>query len=367
MFCWLCMCVCKTMFENSANSMMHSMFGISKLQVRALFERVAEKMNAVNERPRHEDLRAFYSSFAAVATGVTWDQLVEMQPCWLTRVEAPVSERVLRDDFKRVVLLLERFPLMNPELRFRYYHPAFPAVTAMLDATVVHVRSRRPCEVAAQVATKDANYSGKHKMICFKAEVWCTMNGIPIAFRGVTEGSVHDTRLFKSGRCADGTREHLLDHAKGEYWLADLGYQGCAHCLVPFKHAAGQEDLPAAEKKFNTHHARIRSRIERLFALLDVFRCFTYCEHEAEWLTGAFRIALNALHVILASKPQYSDCATFTAQEAKAALHHEECWCDKGCGVHPDTTAQRVTVMTAIQEQRLAYAPKKPAKRARSI
>jgi len=70
---------------------------------------------------------------------------------------------------------------------------------------------------------------------------------------------------------------------------------------------------------------------------------------------------------ILASKLQESDCATFTAQEAKAALPHEECWCDKGCGVHPDSSAQRVTVMTAIREQRLAYAQKKPAKRARSV
>jgi len=107
-------------------------------------------------------------------------------------------------------------------------------------------------------------------MICFKTDVWCRMNGILIVFRDVTEGSVHDSRLFQTGRCADGTREHRLDHAKGEYWLADSG----AHCLVSFTHAARHEELPEAEQKaLHTHHARIQSHIEQLFAVVDVFRC----------------------------------------------------------------------------------------------
>eukprot|EP00760_Papus_ankaliazontas_P001030 PhM_4_TR10357/c6_g1_i1/m.80295 len=144
----------------------------------------------------------------------------------------------------------------------------------------------------------DQNYSGKHGLICLKFEMYVTVGGVPFFFRGPVAGSVHDARLYSQ------SEEPLFKHNPDEIFLGDLGYIGCAHFLCPFKKSSRQ---PLTTKKtiFNKNISNIRSRIERYFSFINIFRCFQFCDHNERWLKDAMTIVTNVMYCILANNVQY--------------------------------------------------------------
>lgn len=199
-------------------------------------------------------------------------------------------------------------------------------VTAQVDGTVIPVRQREKIKVwntdDEAWQSRDLNFSGKHGEICVKFEVWATMDGIPFWVRGGVPGSWHDARLF------DSHRFPFFEHFENELFCADLGYLGLDHCWCPekAKHGVAMTDDDA---KFNQRHSLLRSRIEQLFAWLDVFRVFSFCDHNEEYLHGAVSIATNIFYSIYGCAQAYSDCGTGFDQFANTS----RCLCHIGCGV----------------------------------
>ena len=289
------------------------MYGVSSEQVTHIWGRMQETMPT-----QPSDLRALHSSLFLLATNVSWDQLADCQPLWTS---SGVNERTLRRDFNRIGDLFLAHPLMNPMLRFSHTIPWMEQVTVIVDATTVQCRAKREVRRGRdddenEPVIVDRTYSGKTRTRCFKIEIHTTMCGVPIFARRCVAGSMHDARLFKEG-------SKLYQHYTWETFLVDLGYEGCGHVLTPFKRRRG-EQLSADDALFNKKHGLVRSRIERLFSFMDLFRCFWHTEHNEKWLDRAVAIVLNVFYSLFASQPQYGDAvpldlASLEKQSAGAA------------------------------------------------
>jgi hypothetical protein len=268
------------------------------------------------------------SSLCAAATAVTWDQLAEMQSLWLDADQACVDERSLRRHWDAVVLLIELRPIMNPLLRYQHMHPCFPKVTCMLDGSVIPVCSRMEQMVwdrtNERYVKQDRAYSGKHGTICVKVEVWTTLDGIPLFVRGGVPGSWHDAKLFTS----DSAK--IFPHAAWELFLTDGGYVGCDHCLCPYQRKAGL-DLNENQSWYNDRHALVRSRVERLFAFLDVFKIMSYCDNDAKFVLGAVTLACSAFFLLVCNRlwsnivggsPQFWNAGVLVQQRLWGRVRH---------------------------------------------
>jgi hypothetical protein len=147
----------------------------------------------------------------------------------------------------------------------------------------------------------------------------------------------------------------LFRHYKGEYFLGDYGYDGCSHCLVPFKHADVNIPLPDKERHFNRIHRTVRSRVERLFAFFDVFRFFGYTAHEEAWVMNAVIIVVNLFYLLYCTQPHYTDT---TEDQHLNDGTHEECFCSIGCGVPVGIAEQRKKCYEEIIRRGVSYEPK---------
>ena len=315
-----------------------SVFGISRAQAGVIWGLLRERITD----PHRGDERAWYSTLAAMSTALPWETLVTMQPLWLASSEPAIGERQLIRDFDRIYSVLKEHPLANSDIRYAHLLDELPNVTCIVDGTVIPVRQRNKEDVwddaLQRYKTVDRNYSGKHKEICLKVEFWVDLAGVPIFCRGAVPGSCHDARLFKE----PPTGEKLLPHFINEYFLCDSGYEGCPHCITPYKKHP-HEELTEEQKYFNDRLALVRSRVERFFSFLDVFRVFTYCEHDESWLTKAAYICLNIFYTLFASHPQYP-LVRVQNPDPTTMFGATECWCSKGCAVPPDAKAQRIVI-----------------------
>ena len=185
-----------------------SIYGISVPQLETIWRMLEQRINNLSDEqkkcwrasalplPRKGMLM---SSLCMCALACTWDQLASLQKMWLEENEIPVDERTLRRHWSSIALLIEQQPLMNPNVRFKHMHKAFPNVTCILDGTVIPCRERLEQKVYDRASNKlisaDRAYSGKHHIICTKIEVWCTLDGVPFAVRGGVPGSWHDAKF----------------------------------------------------------------------------------------------------------------------------------------------------------------------------
>ena len=143
--------------------------------------------------------------------------------------------------------------------------------------------------------------------------------------------------------------------------MADLGYIGCAHCLVPYKKIG--RGLTKSQKQLNQRISLIRSRIERCFAHFDRFRFFHGTDHDIPWVRDALQIVSVVTYGLLANKPQY-DFDSMIYSSLKPKSDEDECLCSKGCGIVECTKARRDWLKEHIHN--VAYDPKKPGKCAKS-
>jgi hypothetical protein len=285
-------------------------------------------------------------------------KLEASQSLW---TDSPVTEKTLRNDFARIGLLFNNQGFMDPMLRFAHGMSALPGVTGMLDGMVVKCRDlERGYKDDDDSKKVDRTFSGKHRIHCYKFEVFVSLLGVPLFFRGPVRGSVHDAALFKKN-CV-GSRP-LFHHHKEEMWLGDLGYIGCEHCLVPYKKSSKSKGLDDTQKSYNDRHGLVRSRVERFFKCMREYRVFQETEHHPQFLKDCAALVLNIMYLTTANAPHYNDCEG----NINDGLHREIrtkgspgiCWCSGGCGVmksvRQGTLHAEITAMD--------YNPKKPAKR----
>ena len=191
---------------------------------------------------------------------------------------------------------------------------------------------------------------------CFKVEFWLTLARAPFFFRGPVVGSLHDASISKN------TGDHktfLFDHHKNEMFLADLGYIGCDHCLVPYK-SSRKKKVSNAEHKVNQRVSLIRSRIERSFSHFDKYRFFWGTDHDLSWLKDALQIVLVVVYGLLADEPQY-DLDTTINSALRTIDCAKECWCSKGCGVVENVSSRRDHLKDNIEY--VPYNPKESKNR----
>ena len=169
------------------------------------------------------------------------------------------------------------------------------------------------------------------------------MDGIPINVRGPAPGSWHDLHLYRQDPAepevkvtfgakrerstspqevkeVEGPRHpkphnfnlrgRHFPHYQWERWLGDLGYDTSkqkSHCVTPYKKPR-DGTLSDTQLWFNKRHMLARSRVERLFSFLDIFRIFTFCSHELTFLHEAMVLACSTMYLLVGENPQYSDC-----------------------------------------------------------
>ena len=230
-------------------------------------------------------------SMLMLINNLTWDSLQAVSV-------RGVNERQLRRDFdctaRRVAA--RWFDVVDPQVRFSHTTPLLPYVTAILDGSPIPCRATGGPHQTASGATTIKNFNGKYRIRCAKVEVWTTLQGVPIGFRGPVHGKNHDMSSFSPETPLPFT------HLKSELFLGDSGYFGAAHQLLPFKknEACGQELLDDGATTYlrywNSVHSQYRSRVERFFAWSLRWKFLSACDHNLEWLRNAMVIHIAFEH-----------------------------------------------------------------------
>jgi hypothetical protein len=226
---------------------------------------------------------------------VTWDLVSLASGIFFPR---RISEREARRRFTEVATKIKSAEFVDPKIRFNAEHldGRFPGCTAIVDVTPIYCRQLRK-GFSQRGDPIDTTYQPKYKTRVWKVEVWTTLSGIPIAWRGPVEGRVNDMRLFRQG----GQPFH---HTATEVFLADLGYIGGNHCMTSWK--TGEPDVGENKKEFENNLSIVRSRIERAFAWLLKYRFFEHSAFEIPMLDLLLAIVMATEHLMGKLYPHYS-------------------------------------------------------------
>jgi hypothetical protein len=253
---------------------------------RALFNGIVEKVNETQSMvPSH-----FFDALLMCRHNFTWEAAAGFA------VDGYVDPRTLQTRFKTVANQIAASTLVDPTVRYNSADVRFPLVTAILDGTPIPCRAQFSSTDTELFGNRVATFSGKRKFKCWNVELWSTVCGIPLGFRGPMEGSQHDATLFQG-------LPPPFPHRIGELFIADSGYMGLDHCLVPFKEGeredyGGEEvvnrgDGPTTIRAtWNVFHRQLRSRIERTNSWMTKYRFFLHTERDKEWVKNALTIVI---------------------------------------------------------------------------
>ena len=237
----------------------------------------------------------------------------------------------------------------------------FPQVTSMLDGTPIPTRWRGKDIVVKKTGNNSVeNFAGKYRLVCFKMEVWITMLGVPFAFRGPIPGSHHDVVFF-----GPDAPPLPFKHLKLEMFLADSGYFGYPHMMLPFKkmEQQGKEDFCSIDRDeegqakrlkrvvpslsgtvngnitlkryWNKVHSKYRSRIERNFAWWLKYAVTQQCNKSPEFLNDAFTILIAWEFFLQQTKGH----GHYPKEKLSTQDWTETTWCE--CGVHKSVSGAK--------------------------
>lgn len=154
-----------------------------------------------------------------------------------------------------ISVLAEQAPGLATALTSRWRHPV-----TILDGTLI------PSQRVHALPEARGWYSGKHKRYGVNIQALTSGDGSLLWVSDALPGATHDLTA---------ARHHQIIATAAELGvevLADKGYQGASATIVtPVK----GKHLPAAVRRYNTRHARKRSRGERGFATLKTWRSLT--------------------------------------------------------------------------------------------
>jgi DDE superfamily endonuclease/Helix-turn-helix of DDE superfamily endonuclease len=146
---------------------------------------------------------------------------------------------------------------------------------AVLDGTLIPVD---------RVAADRPFYSGKHKRHGMNLQVIASPAGDILWVSGALPGSVHDKRA----EWIWGVLDEL--EAAGLVTLADKGYQGSTHAMIPYR----GKNKPPSQKEANRAHAKLRAPGERANAQLKNWRILRKLRC-CPWRAGQLAKAIHAL------------------------------------------------------------------------
>ena len=116
------------------------------------------------------------------------------------------------------------------------------------------------CEICEPQHYEWEYFSVKHQQHSLKYEIALSMDERIIWVNGPFKGSANDLTIARS--------EFVRQLPDNERALADLGYLGDWHFIVPYKPARDHE-----QRIFNLHHYTLRQSIERVNKRVKQFNC----------------------------------------------------------------------------------------------
>jgi hypothetical protein len=137
-----------------------------------------------------------------------------------------------------------------------------------------------------RVAKDRPFYSGKHRRHGMNLQVIASPDGSILWVSGALPGSVHDKKAERIWGVL-----HELE-AAGLVTLADKGYQGSTHALVPYK----GKNKPESQKQANRAHAKLRAPGERANAQLKTWRILRKLRC-CPWRAGQLAKAIHVLEI----------------------------------------------------------------------
>jgi hypothetical protein len=129
-------------------------------------------------------------------------------------------------------------------------------------------------------------YSGKHKKHGMNLQVIAGPGGEILWVSGALPGSVHD----KKAEWVWGVLDEL--ERKGLVTLADKGYRGSTHAMIPYR----GKNKPGSQKEANRAHAKLRAPGERANAQLKNWRILRKLRC-CPWRAGQLAKAIHALEI----------------------------------------------------------------------
>ena len=250
---------------------------------------------------------------------------------------AGVGERQCRYNFYAVAEVIQQFStlLAPPQDRLNDCAKNLPYVTALLDGSPIPCRMRGGDHTTKKGKKTIKNWCTKYKFRCVKVEMWVSLQGKPLAFRGPIHGVRHDMQFWKE---PTGTLPGIpFPHFRTENFLADHGYWGkTPHTLLPFKkiEVEGMAPIhpgakPTLRRYWNKVHSLYRSRVERCFAWWTAWKFTQQCNHGELWLRMAMHIMVAVQHFIMVIEEHrpYDDIMD-DGRLWGSASHHPMCTCD---------------------------------------
>jgi hypothetical protein len=137
-----------------------------------------------------------------------------------------------------------------------------------------------------RVAADRPFYSGKHKKHGMNLQVIASPAGDILWVSGPLPGSVHD----KKAEWIWGVLAEL--ETAGLIVLADKGYQGAAHAIIPYK----GKNKPQSQKDANRAHAKLRAPGERANAQLKTWKILRKLRC-CPWKAGRLAKAIHVLQI----------------------------------------------------------------------
>ena len=243
----------------------------------------------------------FLDTLLLLRMNLTWDGLAAIS-------DAGVGEREHRRRAKAVFDFCSDPWAVDLETRFNSCDDRLPWVTCIVDGFPVPCRATGGPHTTQQGRSTLKNYSGKYRIRCWKMELFTDLQGTPLFVRGPLNGKDHDRSFaLESGPIP-------FVHDPRELVLADSGYFGVEHYLLPLKKndkegdvvlcmAEGGELVGTTQGKpvsvrtyWNKSHSIFRSRVERRFAWWERWRFTQMCSHGPEFVRDAFKLIVCLEH-----------------------------------------------------------------------
>jgi hypothetical protein len=175
----------------------------------------------------------------------------------------------------------------------------FPDVVAIVDAT------EQPIQRPKDAETQKTYYSGKKKRHTLKTQIVVAPDGELMAVSQTVPGSQHDKKLYEES----GVGDKLNDD---ESMMGDSGFQGIQRqhrAVLPHKKPKGGE-LTQEQKDYNHRVSQVRVVVENTIAQIKIFRVAAEVyRHAREGYNAIFCIVAVLINRRIRQRPLR--CATW--------------------------------------------------------
>lgn len=183
-------------------------------------------------------------------------------------VQQALSKTTVATKVINVLRKMRSVVCCDPNERFVWSIDKFPSVTCVVDVVNLPIRGG------------EEMYESKHHAKTLSFCVFTQLNGKPFWWSPAFPGPTHDSEVLSN--------MIPFPHYQEELFLADTAFLANAHCLTTYK---GRMD--ERQQNYDIEVRKVRTGIERFFAVLDRHRLMHYCALSHEMAEGAISLLLN--------------------------------------------------------------------------